>query len=101
MRGQTIGVVGLGDDISQTVNVCLLDSIFPDGKTKLGSFREHSLQELLFHRDGVFLHGNWNDSVIKESSISEIKPGALLINTSHRHLLDDRCCGTSSEKSID
>lgn len=101
IRGDTLGIVGLGRIGSAVAlrakafgfNVSFYDPYLPDGIEKsLGLNRVYTLQELLFHSDCVSLHCTLNEHnhhLINEYTIKQMRPGAFLVNTARGGLVDD------------
>ncbi|XP_063703344.1 C-terminal-binding protein isoform X2 [Culicoides brevitarsis] len=101
IRGDTLGIVGLGRIGSAVAlrakafgfNVSFYDPYLPDGIEKsLGLNRVYTLQELLFHSDCVSLHCTLNEHnhhLINEFTIKQMRPGAFLVNTARGGLVDD------------
>ncbi|KAL7020632.1 hypothetical protein ACKWTF_011592 [Chironomus riparius] len=101
IRGDTLGIVGLGRIGSAVAlrakafgfNVSFYDPYLPDGIEKsLGLTRVYTLQELLFHSDCVSLHCTLNEHnhhLINEYTIKQMRPGAFLVNTARGGLVDD------------
>ncbi|XP_077282917.1 C-terminal binding protein isoform X1 [Arctopsyche grandis] len=101
IRGDTLGVVGLGRIGSAVAlrakafgfNVIFYDPYLPDGIEKsLGLTRVYTLQDLLFQSDCVSLHCSLNEHnhhLINEFTIKQMRPGAFLVNTARGGLVDD------------
>lgn len=101
IRGDTLGVVGLGRIGSAVAlrakvfgfNVVFYDPYLPDGIEKsLGLTRVYTLQDLLFQSDCVSLHCSLNEHnhhLINEFTIKQMRPGAFLVNTARGGLVDD------------
>ncbi|KAL0276889.1 UNVERIFIED_CONTAM: hypothetical protein PYX00_004357 [Menopon gallinae] len=101
IRGDTLGIVGLGRIGSAVAlrakafgfNVIFYDPYLPDGIEKsLGLTRVYTLQELLFQSDCVSLHCTLNEHnhhLINEFTIKQMRPGAFLVNTARGGLVDD------------
>lgn len=93
IRGDTLGIVGLGRIGSAVAlrakafgfNVIFYDPYLPDGIEKsLGLTRVYTLQDLLFQSDCVSLHCTLNEHnhhLINEFTIKQMRPGAFLVNT--------------------
>ncbi|WAR22464.1 CTBP-like protein [Mya arenaria] len=101
IRGDTLGIVGLGR-VGQAValrakvfgfNVIFYDPYLPDGVEKsLGITRVYTLQDLLFQSDCVSLHCNLNEHnhhLINDYTIKQMRPGAFLVNTARGGLVDE------------
>ncbi|XP_013383211.1 C-terminal-binding protein isoform X2 [Lingula anatina] len=101
IRGDTLGIVGLGR-IGTAValrakvfgfNVIFYDPYLPDGIEKsLGITRVYTLQDLLFQSDCVSLHCNLNEHnhhLINDYTIKQMRPGAFLVNTARGGLVDE------------
>ncbi|GAU91775.1 hypothetical protein RvY_03968-1 [Ramazzottius varieornatus] len=101
IRGDTLGIVGLGRIGSAVAlrakvfgfNVIFHDPYIPDGIEKsLGLTRVYSLQELLFQSDCVSLHCTLNEQnhhMINDFTIKQMRPGAFLVNTARGGLIDE------------
>ncbi|CAH2097157.1 unnamed protein product [Euphydryas editha] len=101
IRGDTLGIVGLGRIGSAVAlrakafgfNVIFYDPYLPDGIEKsLGLTRVYTLQDLLFQSDCVSLHCSLNEHnhhLINEFTIKQMRPGAFLVNTARGGLVDD------------
>lgn len=101
IRGDTLGIVGLGRIGSAVAlrakafgfNVIFYDPYLPDGIEKsLGLTRLYTLQDLLFQSDCVSLHCTLNEHnhhLINEYTIKQMRPGAFLVNTARGGLVDD------------
>lgn len=93
IRGDTLGIVGLGRIGSAVAlrakafgfTVIFYDPYLPDGIEKsLGLTRVYTLQDLLFQSDCVSLHCTLNEHnhhQINEYTIKQMRPGAFLVNT--------------------
>lgn len=100
LRGKVFGVIGLGRIGSATalrakafgLDVVAFDPFIPDGRTKaLGIRAADTLAELLGQSDIVSLHTPLNDStrgMINETTLSQFRRGALLINTARGPICD-------------
>lgn len=101
IRGDTLGIVGLGRVGSAVAlrakafgfNVIFYDPYLQDGVEKsLGITRVYTLQDLLFQSDCVSLHCNLNEHnhhLINDYTIKQMRPGAFLINTARGGLVDE------------
>merc|ERR1719384_2724080 len=101
IRGDTLGIVGLGRIGSAVAlrakafgfNVIFYDPYLPDGIEKsLGLERVYTLQDLLFKSDCVSLHCTLNEHnhhLINEYTIKQMRPGAFLVNTTRGGLVDE------------
>ncbi|KAI7693098.1 C-terminal-binding protein [Sarcoptes scabiei] len=101
IRGDTLGIVGLGRVGTAVAlrakafgfNVIFYDPYLPDGIDKsLGLTRVYTLQDLLFQSDCVSLHCNLNEHnhhLINEFTIKQMRPGAFLVNTARGGLVDE------------
>ncbi|XP_064600148.1 C-terminal-binding protein-like isoform X2 [Liolophura sinensis] len=101
IRGDTLGIVGLGRVGTAVAlrakvfgfNVIFYDPYLPDGIEKsLGITRVYTLQDLLFQSDCVTLHCNLNEHnhhLINDYTIKQMRPGAFLINTARGGLVDE------------
>ncbi|KAL6430332.1 hypothetical protein ACFW04_007796 [Cataglyphis niger] len=101
IRGDTLGIVGLGRIGSAVAlrakafgfTVIFYDPYLPDGIEKsLGLTRVYTLQDLLFQSDCVSLHCTLNEHnhhLINEYTIKQMRPGAFLVNTARGGLVDD------------
>jgi len=101
IRGDTLGIVGLGRVGSAVAlrakvfgfNVIFYDPYLPDGVEKsLGITRVYTLQDLLFQSDCVSLHCNLNEHnhhLINDYTIKQMRPGAFLVNTARGGLVDE------------
>jgi len=101
IRGDTLGIVGLGK-IGQAVAlrakafgfaVIFYDPYIQDGIDRaLGITRVFTLQELLFQSDCVTLHcalNEHNHRLINDYTIKQMRPGAFLVNTARGGLVDE------------
>ncbi|XP_060850775.1 C-terminal-binding protein isoform X2 [Rhopalosiphum padi] len=107
IRGDTLGIVGLGRIGSAVAlrakafgfNVIFYDPYLPDGIEKsLGLTRVYTLQDLLFQSDCVSLHCTLNEHnhhLINEFTIKQMRPGAFLVNTARGGLVDDDALATA------
>jgi C-terminal binding protein len=87
IRGDTLGIVGLGRIGSAVAlrakafgfNVIFYDPYLPDGIEKsLGVTRVYTLQDLLFQSDCVSLHCTLNEHnhhLINEYTLKQMRPG--------------------------
>lgn len=101
IRGDTLGIVGLGRVGTAVAlrakifgfNVIFYDPYLTDGIEKsLGITRVYTLQDLLFQSDCVTLHCNLNEHnhhLINDYTIKQMRPGAFLINTARGGLVDE------------
>uniref|UniRef100_A0A2P2I836 C-terminal-binding protein-like n=1 Tax=Hirondellea gigas TaxID=1518452 RepID=A0A2P2I836_9CRUS len=101
IRGDTLGIVGLGRIGSAVAlrakafgfNVTFYDPYLPDGIEKsLGLTRVYTLQELLYQSDCVSLNctlNEHNNHLINEYTIKQMRPGAFLVNTARGALVDE------------
>ncbi|KAI1303162.1 C-terminal-binding protein [Halotydeus destructor] len=101
IRGDTLGIVGLGRVGTAVAlrakafgfNVIFYDPYLPDGIEKsLGLTRVYTLQDLLFQSDCVSLHCTLNEHnhhLINEYTIKQMRPGAFLVNTARGGLVDE------------
>ncbi|XKL62792.1 hypothetical protein PGB90_002625 [Kerria lacca] len=107
IRGDTLGIVGLGR-IGTAValrmrplgfNIIFYDPYLPDGIEKsLGLTRVYTLQDLLFQSDCVSLHCTLNEHnhhLINEFTIKQMRPGAFLVNTARGGLVDDEALASA------
>jgi len=102
IRGDTLGIVGLGRIGSAVAlrakafgfNVTFYDPYLPDGIEKsLGLTRVYTLQELLYQSDCVSLNCTLNEHnhhLINEFTIKQMRPGAFLVNTARGSLIDEQ-----------
>lgn len=107
IRGDTLGIVGLGRIGSAVAlrakafgfNVIFYDPYLPDGIEKsLGLTRVYTLQDLLFQSDCVSLHCTLNEHnhhLINDYTIKQMRPGAFLVNTARGGLVDDEALSTA------
>lgn len=101
IRGDTLGIVGLGRVGTAVAlrarvfgfNVIFYDPYLPDGIEKsLGLSRVYTLQDLLFQSDCVSLHCTLNEHnhhLINEYTMKQMRPGAFLVNTARGGLVDE------------
>ena len=101
IRGDTLGIVGLGRVGTAVAlrakafgfNVIFYDPYLPDGIEKsLGLTRVYTLQDLLFQSDCVSLHCTLNEHnhhLINDYTIKQMRPGAFLVNTARGGLVDE------------
>jgi len=101
IRGDTLGIVGLGRIGSAVVmrakafgfQVIFYDPYLSDGIEKsLGLERVYTLQDLLFKSDCVSLHCSLNEHnhhLINEYTIKQMRPGAFLVNTARGGLVEE------------
>ncbi|XP_045189331.1 C-terminal-binding protein-like isoform X2 [Mercenaria mercenaria] len=107
IRGDTLGIVGLGRVGSAVAlrakvfgfNVIFYDPYLPDGVEKsLGITRVYTLQDLLFQSDCVSLHCNLNEHnhhLINDYTIKQMRPGAFLVNTARGGLVDEHALASA------
>ncbi|KAI2798105.1 C-terminal-binding protein 1 [Blomia tropicalis] len=101
IRGDTLGIVGLGLVGTAVAlrakafgfNVIFYDPYQRDGVEKsMGFTRVYTLQDLLFQSDCVSLHCSLNDHnhhLINEFTIKQMRPGAFLVNTARGGLVEE------------
>ncbi|XP_072562898.1 C-terminal-binding protein 1-like [Paramormyrops kingsleyae] len=102
IRGETLGIIGLGR-VGQAValrtkafgfNVIFYDPYLPDGvERSLGLQRVATLQDLLMHSDCVSLHCSLNEHnhhLINDFTIKQMRQGAFLVNTARGGLVDEK-----------
>lgn len=101
IRGDTLGIVGLGRAGTAVALrakafgflVTFYDPYLQDGIEKaLGLNRVYTLQDLLFQSDCVTLHCSLNEHnhhLINEFTIKQMRPGAFLVNTARGGLVDE------------
>jgi C-terminal binding protein len=105
VRGQTLGIVGLGK-IGTAValrarvfgfNVCFYDPYQYEGVEKaLGVLRCQSLGELLSQSDCVTLHCPFNEStfnMMNAEAFKTMRSGSFFVNTAHQGLVDEVALG--------
>ncbi|XP_067125272.1 C-terminal-binding protein isoform X3 [Centruroides vittatus] len=109
IRGDTLGIVGLGRVGTAVAlrakafgfNVIFYDPYLPDGIEKsLGLTRVYTLQDLLFQSDCVSLHCTLNEHnhhLINEYTIKQMRPGlgAFLVNTARGGLVDENALASA------
>uniref|UniRef100_T1J0Z7 C-terminal-binding protein n=1 Tax=Strigamia maritima TaxID=126957 RepID=T1J0Z7_STRMM len=107
IRGDTLGIVGLGRIGSAVAlrakafgfNVIFYDPYLPDGIEKsLGLTRVYTLQDLLFQSDCVSLHCTLNEHnhhLINDYTIKQMRPGAFLVNTARGGLVDENALASA------
>ncbi|XP_018495120.1 C-terminal-binding protein [Galendromus occidentalis] len=107
IRGDTLGIVGLGRVGTAVAlrakafgfTVIFYDPYKPDGEDKsLGLTRMYTLQELLFQSDCVSLHCTLNEHnhhLINDYTIKQMRPGAFLVNTARGGLVDETALGAA------
>ncbi|XP_047737855.1 C-terminal-binding protein isoform X3 [Hyalella azteca] len=107
IRGDTLGIVGLGRIGSAVAlrakafgfNVTFYDPYLPDGIEKsLGLTRVYTLQELLYQSDCVSLNctlNEHNNHLINDYTIKQMRPGAFLVNTARGALIDEGALATA------
>lgn len=101
IRGDTLGIVGLGRVGTAVAlrakafgfNVIFYDPYLPDGIEKsLGLSRVYTLQDLLFQSDCVSLHCTLNEHnhhLINDYTIKQMRSGVFLVNTARGGLVDE------------
>lgn len=101
VRGDTLGIVGLGRVGTAVAlrakafgfNVVFYDPYISDGVEKgLGITRVYTLSDLLFQSDCVSLHCSLNEHnqfLIGHITIKQMRPGAFLVNTARGGLVDE------------
>ncbi|XP_077991905.1 C-terminal-binding protein 1-like isoform X1 [Glandiceps talaboti] len=101
IRGETLGIIGLGRTGSAVAlrakafgfNVIFYDPYLQEGiERSLGLTRVYTLQDLLFQSDCVSLHCNLNEHnhhLINEFTIKQMRQGAFLVNTARGGLIDE------------
>ncbi|XP_073777685.1 C-terminal-binding protein 1 isoform X2 [Danio rerio] len=102
IRGETLGIIGLGR-VGQAValrakafgfGVIFYDPYLPDGvERSLGLQRMATLQDLLMHSDCVSLHCSLNEHnhhLINDFTIKQMRQGAFLVNTARGGLVDEK-----------
>lgn len=101
IRGDTLGIVGLGRVGTAVAlrakafgfSVVFFDPYLVDGVEKsLGLSRVYSLQDLLFQSDCVSLHCSLNEHnrhLINAETVKQMRPGAFLVNTARGGLIDE------------
>ncbi|XP_014053598.1 C-terminal-binding protein 1 isoform X1 [Salmo salar] len=102
IRGETLGIIGLGR-VGQAValrakafgfSVIFYDPYLPDGvERSLGLQRMATLQDLLIHSDCVSLHCSLNEHnhhLINDFTIKQMRQGAFLVNTARGGLVDEK-----------
>ncbi|CAM6000957.1 unnamed protein product [Sphagnum balticum] len=107
IRGDTLGIVGLGRVGTAVAlrakafgfNVIFYDPYLPDGIEKsLGLTRVYTLQDLLFQSDCVSLHCTLNEHnhhLINDYTIKQMRPGAFLVNTARGGLVDENALASA------
>jgi hypothetical protein len=97
IRGDTLGIVGLGRIGSAVAlrakafgfNVIFYDPYLPDGIEKsLGVTRVYTLQDLLFQSDCVSLHCTLNEHnhhLINEYTLKQMRPGTTTLKKTFIH----------------
>lgn len=107
IRGDTLGIVGLGRAGTAVAlrakvfgfNVIFYDPYLPDGIEKsLGITRVYTLQDLLFQSDCVTLHCSLNEHnhhLINDYTIKQMRPGAFLVNTARGGLVDEHALASA------
>jgi len=111
IRGDTLGIVGLGRIGSAVAlrakafgfNVIFYDPYLSDGIEKsLGLERVYTLQDLLFKSDCVSLHCNLNEHnhhLINEATIHQMRPGAFLVNTARGGLVEEAALASALKEN--
>lgn len=101
IRGDTLGIVGLGRVGTAVAlrakafgfNVVFYDPYISDGVEKgLGITRVYTLSDLLYQSDCVSLHCSLNEHnqyIIGHLTIKQMRPGAFLVNTARGGLIDE------------
>uniref|UniRef100_A0A8B9RC57 C-terminal-binding protein 1 n=3 Tax=Astyanax mexicanus TaxID=7994 RepID=A0A8B9RC57_ASTMX len=102
IRGETLGIIGLGR-VGQAValrakafgfGVIFYDPYLPEGvERSLGLQRMATLQDLLIHSDCVSLHCSLNEHnhhLINDFTIKQMRQGAFLVNTARGGLVDEK-----------
>lgn len=101
IRGDTLGIVGLGRVGTAVAlrakafgfSVVFFDPYLVDGVEKsLGLTRVYSLTDLLFQSDCVSLHCSLNEHnrhLINAETVKQMRPGAFLVNTARGGLIDE------------
>lgn len=101
VRGDTLGIVGLGRVGTAVAlrakafgfNVVFYDPYISDGVEKgLGITRVYTLSDLLYQSDCVSLHCSLNEhnhQIIGHMTIKQMRPGAFLVNTARGDLIDE------------
>ncbi|XP_060096092.1 C-terminal-binding protein 2 [Heteronotia binoei] len=102
IRGETLGIIGLGR-VGQAValrakpfgfNVIFYDPYLPDGvERSLGLQRMATLQDLLMHSDCITLHCSLNEHnhhLINDFTIKQMRQGCFLVNTARGGLVDEK-----------
>ncbi|KAM8939970.1 LOW QUALITY PROTEIN: C-terminal-binding protein 2-like [Pelodytes ibericus] len=102
IRGETLGIIGLGW-VGQAVAlrakafgfaVIFYDPYLADGVERcLGLQRMGTLQELLMHNDFITLHCSLNEHnhhLINDFTIKQMRQGCFLVNTARGGLVDEK-----------
>lgn len=101
IRGDTLGIVGLGRVGTAVAlrakafgfSVVFYDPYISDGVEKgLGITRVYTLSDLLYQSDCVSLHCTLNEHnqfIIGHTSIKQMRSGAFLVNTARGGLIDE------------
>lgn len=101
IRGDTLGIVGLGRVGTAVAlrakafgfSVLFYDPYISDGVEKgLGITRVYTLTDLLYQSDCVSLHCSLNEHnqfIIGHMTIKQMRPGAFLVNTARGGLVDE------------
>ncbi|EUB60859.1 hypothetical protein EGR_04298 [Echinococcus granulosus] len=112
IRGDTLGIVGLGR-IGAAValramafgfRVAFFDPYLSDGiERSLGIVRVYNLQDLLYQSDCVTLHCTLHDQnrgMINADTIKMMRKGAFLINTARAGLIDEAALTAALKSGI-
>lgn len=101
VRGDTLGIVGLGRVGTAVAlrakafgfNIVFYDPYIADGVEKgLGITRVYTLTDLLYQSDCVSLHCSLNEHnqfLISHPTLKKMRPGAFLVNTARGGLIDE------------
>ncbi|XP_069507681.1 C-terminal-binding protein 2 isoform X1 [Ambystoma mexicanum] len=102
IRGETLGIIGLGR-VGQAValrakvfgfSVIFYDPYLPDGvERSLGLQRMGTLQDLLVHSDCITLHCSLNEHnhhLINDFTMKQMRQGCFLVNTARGGLVDEK-----------
>ncbi|EPY86098.1 C-terminal-binding protein 1 [Camelus ferus] len=99
IRGETLGIIGLGQAVALRAkafgfSVLFYDPYLPDGTERaLGLQRVSTLQDLLFHSDCVSLHCGLNEHnhhLVNDFTVKQMRQGAFLVNTARGGLVDEK-----------